>query len=209
MLQIGLDHAVVEVGGVGLAVHATPGTLAGLRRGAAGRLATTLVVREDSLTLFGFADDAERELFGLLQSVAGIGPRIALAMLAVLDPDTLRRALAEGDVKTLDPGAGHRAQGAPSGWCWSSRTRSAPRPRPARPAAAARNGDEPAPRQVVRGAGRTRVHGQAGGGAVDDALDRERRRRRQHPAARRPRHPGPLPMTPPRRWAGLRTLDPR
>ena len=63
VLQIGLDHAVVEVGGVGLAVHATPGTLAGLRRGEPGRLATTLVVREDSLTLFGFADDAERELF--------------------------------------------------------------------------------------------------------------------------------------------------
>ena len=56
--QIGLDHAVVEVGGVGLAVHATPGTLAGLRRGEPGQLATALVVREDSLTLFGFADEA-------------------------------------------------------------------------------------------------------------------------------------------------------
>ena len=94
MLQIGLDHAVVEVGGVGLAVHATPATLAGLRRGEPARLATALVVREDSLTLFGFADAAERELFALLQTVAGIGPRLALAVLAVHDPDTLRRALA-------------------------------------------------------------------------------------------------------------------
>ena len=106
--QIGLDHAVVEVGGVGLAVHATPGTLAGLRRGEPGRLATALVVREDSLTLFGFADEAERELFSLLQTVAGIGPRLALAVLAVHDPDTLRRAIAGAEVKTLTrvPGIG-------------------------------------------------------------------------------------------------------
>jgi len=108
VLQICLDHAVVEVGGVGLAVHATPGTLAGLRRDEPGRLATTLVVREDSLTLFGFADEAERELFTLLQTVGGVGPRLALAVLAVHDPDTLRLALAGSDVKTLTrvPGIG-------------------------------------------------------------------------------------------------------
>ena len=108
VLQIGLDHAVIEVGGVGLAVFATPNTLAGLRRGEPGRLATALVVREDSLTLFGFADDEQRDLFGLLQSVAGIGPRMALATLAVLDPDALSRALVDGDVKTLTrvPGIG-------------------------------------------------------------------------------------------------------
>ncbi len=108
VLQIGLDHAVVEVGGVGLAVFATPNTLAGLRRGEQGRLATALVVREDSLTLFGFADDEQRDVFGLLQSVAGIGPRMALATLAVLAPDDLSRALTEGDVKTLTrvPGIG-------------------------------------------------------------------------------------------------------
>ena len=108
VLQIGLDHAVIEVGGVGLAVFATPNTLAGLRRGEQGRLATALVVREDSLTLFGFADDEQRDLFGLLQSVAGIGPRMALATLAVLDPDALSRAVADGDVKTLTrvPGIG-------------------------------------------------------------------------------------------------------
>jgi Holliday junction DNA helicase RuvA len=108
VLKIGLDHAVVEVGGVGLAVYATPNTLAGLRRGESSRLATALVVREDSLTLFGFADDEQRDQFGLLQSVAGIGPRMALATLAVLTPDDLSRALLDGDVKTLTrvPGIG-------------------------------------------------------------------------------------------------------
>jgi holliday junction DNA helicase RuvA len=110
VLEIGLDHAVVEVGGVGLAVQAAPRTLAGLRRGEQGRLATALVVREDSLTLFGFADDEERELFGLLQTVSGIGPRIALATLAVLAPDALRRALVDGDLATLTrvPGIGRK-----------------------------------------------------------------------------------------------------
>lgn len=110
VLEIGLDHAVVEVGGVGFAVQATPGTLAGLRRGAEGRLSTALVVREDSFTLFGFADDEERELFGLLQTVSGIGPRIALAALAVLSPDALRRALVDGDLTTLTrvPGIGRK-----------------------------------------------------------------------------------------------------
>ncbi len=108
VLSIGLDHAVVEVGGVGLAVQATPNTLATLRRGQQARLATALVVREDSLTLFGFTDDEQRDVFGLLQSVAGIGPRMALATLAVLDPDALATALVEGDVKTLTrvPGIG-------------------------------------------------------------------------------------------------------
>ncbi|MBL8927985.1 MAG: Holliday junction branch migration protein RuvA [Pseudonocardia sp.] len=110
VLEIGLDHAVVDVGGVGLAVHATPATLAGLRRGDQARLATSLVVREDSLTLFGFADAEERELFTLLQTVSGVGPRLALATLAVLDPDALRRALADGEVTALTrvPGIGRK-----------------------------------------------------------------------------------------------------
>ncbi|MFT7838669.1 Holliday junction branch migration protein RuvA [Saccharothrix sp. BKS2] len=110
VLSIGLDHAVVEVGGVGFAVQATPATLASLRRGEEGRLATSLVVREDSLTLFGFADAEARELFGLLQTVSGIGPRIALATLAVLEPDKLRAALAEGNITVLTqvPGIGRK-----------------------------------------------------------------------------------------------------
>lgn len=110
VLAIGLDHAVVEVGGVGLAVAATPTTLARLRRGQETRLETALVVREDSLTLFGFADAAERELFGLLQTVTGVGPRLALATLAVLDPAALSHALADGNLTTLMsvPGIGRK-----------------------------------------------------------------------------------------------------
>lgn len=107
---IALDHVVVEVGGVGLAVRTTPATLATLRRGEEARLATTLVVREDSLTLFGFASDQAKQLFELVQSVSGVGPKIALALLAVLDPDQLRRALANGDTATLTraPGIGRK-----------------------------------------------------------------------------------------------------
>lgn len=110
VLSIGLDHVVVEVGGVGLAVHAVPATLATLRRGEQARLATALVVREDSLTLYGFADPESRELFGLLQTVSGVGPRLALATLAVLDPETLRAALFEGKLSVLMqvPGIGRK-----------------------------------------------------------------------------------------------------
>jgi Holliday junction DNA helicase RuvA len=110
VLSIGLDHVVIEVGGVGLAITATPATLATLRTGDEAILATTLIVREDSLTLFGFADPQALELFGLLLTVSGIGPRIAMATLAVLDPNQLRAALAEGSVTVLTqvPGIGRK-----------------------------------------------------------------------------------------------------
>lgn len=110
VLSVELDHAVVEVGGVGLAVHAIPTTLAALRRGEQARLSTSLVVREDSLTLYGFADAPARELFVMLQTVSGVGPRLALAMLAVLEPDALRTAIAAGDLTVLTrvPGIGRK-----------------------------------------------------------------------------------------------------
>ncbi|MGH3438971.1 MAG: Holliday junction branch migration protein RuvA, partial [Sciscionella sp.] len=98
VVAVGLEHAVIEVGGIGLAVRATPSTLAGLRRGEEVTLATSLVVREDSLTLFGFTGTEARALFELLQSVSGVGPRLALAMLAVLEPDVLCAAVAEGNM---------------------------------------------------------------------------------------------------------------
>ena len=107
---VSLDAAVVVVGGVGFRVLATPTTLAGLRAGAEADLATALVVREDSLTLFGFADADERDAFELLQTVTGIGPRLALAMLAVHTPDQLRRAIAGEDLPALMrvPGIGRK-----------------------------------------------------------------------------------------------------
>jgi holliday junction DNA helicase RuvA len=105
------DGAVVEVGGVGLAVQCTPGTLAGLRVGADARLATSLVVREDSLTLYGFADEDEKQLFELLQTASGVGPRLAQAVLAVLTPEAVRKAVAGGDMATLTrvPGIGRKS----------------------------------------------------------------------------------------------------
>ncbi|WP_052868145.1 Holliday junction branch migration protein RuvA [Streptomyces niger] len=104
------DAAVVEVGGIGMAVQCTPGTLSGLRIGEQTRLATSLVVREDSLTLYGFADDDERQTFELLQTASGVGPRLAQAMLAVHSPDALRRAVSTGDEKALTavPGIGKK-----------------------------------------------------------------------------------------------------
>jgi Holliday junction DNA helicase RuvA len=104
------DGAVIEVGGVGLAVQCAPGTLAGLRPGEQARLATSLVVREDSLTLYGFADDDEKQLFELLQTASGVGPRLAQAVLAVHSPDTVRRAIANADTATLTrvPGIGKK-----------------------------------------------------------------------------------------------------
>lgn len=110
VLATRLDGAVVAVGGMGLMVRATPRTLMGLRVGSTARLATSLVVREDSLTLFGFETDDERDVFELLQTVSGVGPRLALAVLAVLDPDDLRRGVSGGDEATLMrvPGIGRK-----------------------------------------------------------------------------------------------------
>lgn len=108
--SVRLDRAVLEVGGVGYLVHATPATLATLRVGESARLATSLVVREDSFTLYGFADDDERAVFETVQTVSGVGPRLALAMLAVHTPDALRRAVAGPDIAALVrvPGIGNK-----------------------------------------------------------------------------------------------------
>jgi holliday junction DNA helicase RuvA len=110
VVALGPDGAVVEVGGVGLTVQCAPGTLARLRVGETARLSTSLVVREDSLTLYGFADDDERSLFELLQTASGVGPRLAQAILAVLPPAQARLAIAGSDVKTLTrvPGIGKK-----------------------------------------------------------------------------------------------------
>jgi holliday junction DNA helicase RuvA len=104
------DGAVVEVGGVGLAVQCTPGTIARLQVGQQARLSTSLVVREDSLTLYGFADDDERQLFELLQTANGVGPRLAQAVLAIHPPREVRRAVTMGDLKALMqvPGIGKK-----------------------------------------------------------------------------------------------------
>ena len=110
VIEVALDHAVVEAAGVGYKVMATPSTLATLRRGTEARLITAMIVREDSQTLYGFGDGEARDLFLTLLGVSGVGPKIALATLAVYDATALRRALADGDVTALTrvPGIGKR-----------------------------------------------------------------------------------------------------
>ena len=105
-----LTCAVIEVGGVGLEIMCTPNTLAALRTGQTATLPTSMVVREDSLTLFGFADEDEKQIFELVQTASGVGPKLAQAMLAVLTPDAVRRAVAGDDVRTLTavPGIGQK-----------------------------------------------------------------------------------------------------
>lgn len=105
-----VDSAVIEVGGVGLTVQCTPTTSASLHVGQTANLATSLVVREDSLTLYGFADDDERQIFDLVQTVSGVGPRLAQAMLAVHSPDALRQIVATEDLTALTkvPGVGRK-----------------------------------------------------------------------------------------------------
>ncbi|MGY2874984.1 holliday junction DNA helicase RuvA [Marmoricola sp. URHA0025 HA25] len=108
--SLGLNSAVLEVGGVGLEIQCTPNTLAELRRGTEATLPTSMVVREDSLTLFGFADDDEKQMFELVQTASGVGPKLAQAMLAVHSPEAIRRAVASDDVRTLTsvPGIGQK-----------------------------------------------------------------------------------------------------
>jgi holliday junction DNA helicase RuvA len=110
VLEVALDHVVIEAAGVGYRVNATPSTLATLRSGTEARLITAMVVREDSMTLYGFADSETRDLFLTLLSVSGVGPRLAMATLAVHDAAALRQALHDSDVTALTrvPGIGKR-----------------------------------------------------------------------------------------------------
>ncbi len=106
--HVGLSSAVLDLNGAGMSVNATPQTLSTLRVGEEGQLFTSLIVREDSLTLFGFGSDDEREVFDILLSVSGVGPRLALAVLAVHEPEAIRIAAHSGDGKafTKVPGIG-------------------------------------------------------------------------------------------------------
>ena len=110
VLDVALDHVVIEAAGVGYKLMAAPSTLATLRRGSEARLITAMIVREDSMTLYGFPDADARDLFLTLLGVSGVGPKIALATLAVHDAPALRQVLADGDVAALTrvPGIGKR-----------------------------------------------------------------------------------------------------
>jgi Holliday junction DNA helicase RuvA len=105
-----LSSAVLEVGGVGLELMCTPGTLATLRVGSPATLPTSMVVREDSLTVYGFLDEDEKQVFELVQTASGVGPKVAQAIVAVMSPDDVRRAIGSEDVKALTrvPGIGQK-----------------------------------------------------------------------------------------------------
>lgn len=110
VVDVALDHVVIDCGGVGYRVLVTPTTAGSVHRGSEATLLTTMIVREDSMTLYGFTEPDARSLFTVLQTVTGVGPRLAMATLAVLDPDALRQALAGDDTKALMtvPGIGKR-----------------------------------------------------------------------------------------------------
>ena len=164
-----LSSAVLEVGGVGLELMCTPGTLATLRPGHSATLPTSMVVREDSLTLFGFVDEDEKQIFELVQTASGVGPKVAQAITAVLAPDDLRRAIASEDVKTLTRVPGHRPEGRPA-----DHPRAQGPDRRARPVAG--------PRPAVVGGAVARPGAPGPGRAgLDDPRRREGRRRRRRP----------------------------
>ena len=108
--SISTDKAIVEVGGVGLSLSITSQTSSQLHLGASAQLFTSLVVREDSLTLFGFLDEQSRNTFELLQTVSGIGPKVALAVMGSHSAESLARAIAQEDIKAIEkvPGIGRK-----------------------------------------------------------------------------------------------------
>ena len=114
--SVGLDHVDVVVGGIGFRVHVTPAFAQAAPRDEEITVYTSMIVREDSMTLYGFESADERDVFTRLMSVSGIGPKIALAALAVLRPDDLRRAVRDQDLATLQriPGVGKKSAQPPA-----------------------------------------------------------------------------------------------
>ena len=110
VISIGLDHGVIECGGVGYRFLATPPTLGRLIRGENARVLTTLVVKEDAMTLYGFSDDDARDMFHRLTTVTGLGPKLALASLSVFEPAELAGHITAGDSKAIQsiPGVGKK-----------------------------------------------------------------------------------------------------
>lgn len=105
--QIEADRCVVDVGGVGYLVQASTRTLSQLPAPpAVARVLVETQVREDAITLYGFADSAEREWFRLLMTVQGVGARVALNLLSALSPPDLVAAIAAGDRASLTRAAG-------------------------------------------------------------------------------------------------------
>jgi len=108
--SVSSDKTVIEVGGVGLSLSVTNHTSSQLHLGTSAQLFTSLVVREDSLTLYGFLDEQSRNTFELLQTVSGIGPKVALAVMGSHSAESLAKAIAQEDIKAIEkvPGIGRK-----------------------------------------------------------------------------------------------------
>lgn len=108
--SLSTERLIIEVGGVGLSVLINPLTSAGLTLGSQSTLYTSLVVREDSLTLFGFLTEEVRNLFELVQTVSGVGPKVALSIMGALSPEDLARAISTEDTSAIErvPGIGKK-----------------------------------------------------------------------------------------------------
>lgn len=110
VMRVGQQSLVIDVGPIGLTVQTTPAVVAGVTVGSRVRLHTSLVVREDGWTLFGFADPSDATTFEQVQTVSGVGPRLAAAILSVLGPQGLADAIAREDIAVLTsvPGIGRK-----------------------------------------------------------------------------------------------------
>jgi Holliday junction DNA helicase RuvA len=104
------DRAVIEVGGVGLSVVLTPSTSGQITLGSQQQFFTSLVVREDSLTLYGFLSDEAKGLFELVQTVSGIGPKVAMSIVGAMSPEDLARAISQEEISVIEkvPGIGRK-----------------------------------------------------------------------------------------------------
>ena len=110
LLEVRLTSLVIEAGGLGYEVLVAPDIAASLQVGERIELFTSQVIREDSSTLFGFRNTQARELFNQVQTVSGVGPKVAHSLLSSFTPDDLRIAIGSGDLKSLEkvPGIGKK-----------------------------------------------------------------------------------------------------
>ena len=108
--SLSTEKLIIEVGGVGLSVLINPQTSASVALGSQSTFYTSLVVRVDSLTLFGFLTEEVRNLFELVQTVSGVGPKVALSIMGALTPEDLARAISQEDTSAIErvPGIGKK-----------------------------------------------------------------------------------------------------
>lgn len=110
VIEVNPYEVVIDVSGVGYQIFCTPQTAGGLTPGQLGTVYTSMVVREDAISLYGFANQSERDTFELMRTVSGVGVKTALAMLAVMSPEKIVQVVHSEDFKALTavPGIGSK-----------------------------------------------------------------------------------------------------